>query len=342
MNTYLVPGDEIAHFVAAWNGIPVTIRHPKQNFGSANSPTPDVPIIGRLYNAAWDEAERKLTAEYWIDLESAAKTPEGAAIINAVRNGHVLETSTGYFADEEPTPGNFDGVEYQTVHRNLRPDHIAILPDQIGACSVKDGCGVNRNQAVCANCSQCNTCSISKPKPKEKTMTLKELLAFLQGKGYKVEHNEAEQTFAVEPPPAPAPAPDPTPAPSAELTSVQNAGPQLTQNELEAIRGYINLTTEFGGPEGFKKLLLAMKDLAPMVQNAQASEAAQRANLVESIKANSSIFADEDLAGMTISQLTKLNAQTSVNYAGIAPSISQNADGALELPQSLSAQKQEE
>ena len=168
-------------------------------------------------------------------------------------------------------------------------------------------------------------------------MTLKELLAFLQGKGYKVEHNEAEQTFVVEPPPAP----DPTPAPPAEPTGVLNAGPQLTQNELEAIRGYINLTTEFGGPEGFKQLLMAMRDITPMVQNARNAEATQRANLMASIKANSSIFADEDLDGMTMTQLTKLNAQTSVNYAGIAPSISQNAEGALGLPSSLASQGKE-
>src|SRR5690606_13771547 len=32
---------------------------------------------------------------------------------------------------------------YHSVARDYKPDHIAILPDRIGACSIADGCGVN-------------------------------------------------------------------------------------------------------------------------------------------------------------------------------------------------------
>jgi hypothetical protein len=37
----------------------------------------------------------------------------------------------------------FNGVKYEGIARNLRPDHLAILPDDKGACSLEDGCGVN-------------------------------------------------------------------------------------------------------------------------------------------------------------------------------------------------------
>lgn len=164
-------------------------------------------------------------------------------------------------------------------------------------------------------------------------MNISELLAMLKGKGFKVQHNEGDQTFDVEPPAEPVTT-SPAPAPAA----VQN---QLTQNEMEAIRGFINLTADFGGPDGFKKLLLAMKDVAPVVQNAQAAEAATRSNLVASIKTNSSLFADEDLDGMTIPQLTKLNAQVTVNFAGAGGAFSQqNAAEPLGLPSTYASQKE--
>lgn len=147
MNNYLVPASELT-FASMWNGAPVTIRHPKQNSGSANVPNPDVAVIGRFYNAAWDDEEKRITGEYWIDVDEAMKYVEGQYILNSVYLGQVLETSTGYWADEERTTGEFLGRNYATIHRNLRPDHIAILVDEIGACSVADGCGVNRNSLV--------------------------------------------------------------------------------------------------------------------------------------------------------------------------------------------------
>jgi hypothetical protein len=172
MNTAFVPGDEISHFVGSWNGIPITIHHPKQNSGSANAPDPDVAVVGRFYNAGWDGDGKRLTGEYWLDVAELRRWGDGKAIEEAVRNGKMLETSTGYWADDEAAPGQFLGTPYNVVHRNLRPDHIAILPDEIGACSLADGCGVNRNASdSCAlklNCAKDCPC---KDKDGNKTMT---------------------------------------------------------------------------------------------------------------------------------------------------------------------------
>jgi hypothetical protein len=145
LNNYLVPADEIARSVISWNGTPITINHPKQNNGSVNVPDPDVAIIGHFYNARWEEGARRMSGEYWIDVDEAMKWTEGETIVKNVRGGKILETSTGYYADDEPTAGEFQGRTYETIHRNLLNDHIAILPKAIGACSVRDGCGVNRN-----------------------------------------------------------------------------------------------------------------------------------------------------------------------------------------------------
>lgn len=52
--------------------------------------------------------------------------------------------------------GELNGRGYKTIHRNLLPDHIAILTKEIGACSVKDGCGLNRNSDIFQNCDSCD------------------------------------------------------------------------------------------------------------------------------------------------------------------------------------------
>jgi hypothetical protein len=159
MNTYLVPGDELARSIRGWNGVPITISHPTLNDGSANVPAPDVAIIGRFYNAAWENEGRRMSGEYWIDVAEAGKYTEGQAILNKVKAGEVLETSTGYWAEDENHPGEFGGRQYKTIHRNLLPDHIAVFSTGVsGACSIKDGCGVNRNAGVVQNCAECGEC----------------------------------------------------------------------------------------------------------------------------------------------------------------------------------------
>jgi hypothetical protein len=145
MNTYLMPAEEIARSIKGWNGTAISIHHPHLNDGSVNVPDPDVAIIGRFYHARSENNGRRMSGEYWIDIAEAEKYQEGKAIVEAIRANKVLETSTGYYADDEETSGVFEGREYKTIHRNLLPDHIAILPKAIGACSVRDGCGVNRN-----------------------------------------------------------------------------------------------------------------------------------------------------------------------------------------------------
>ena len=158
MNTYLVPAADLARSVTGWNGTPITIQHPKSNGGSANVPAPDVAIIGRFYGANWDAEHNRMTGEYWIDVDEANRYAEGQSIVTSIRNGSILETSTGYWADDEMTQGEFEGKQYKTIHRNLLPDHIAILTTAPGACSIKDGCGVNRNEGMVHNCDSNGDC----------------------------------------------------------------------------------------------------------------------------------------------------------------------------------------
>jgi len=153
LNGRFMPADEFSAFANDWNDIPIVLRHPKQNGGSARVVSPDVPLVGRFYNASIDG--KRLVGEYWLDkriLESAGA--DGEIILNRISKNLPIETSTGYWSESIPETGKFNGVDYSSVDRNIHPDHIALLPDEIGACSIEDGCGMNRNQAMCQNCDK--------------------------------------------------------------------------------------------------------------------------------------------------------------------------------------------
>ena len=139
LNDSLLLAEEFGKFPEAWDGRPVPIHHPERNGSpiSANSPDVHERAVGTIYNTHVDGD--KLKAELWIDPNKLP--PE---LLTHMEAGKVLEVSTGYFCEEETKPGVFNGRSYQFIDRNIRPDHLALLPGQIGACSVEDGCGTPR------------------------------------------------------------------------------------------------------------------------------------------------------------------------------------------------------
>jgi Uncharacterized protein conserved in bacteria (DUF2213) len=149
MNGLLYTADEMARYIEVWNGKPLTIGHPADSAGnaiSANSPDQHARSIGFFYNAKFEGG--KLKGEWWIDIERCAKLGGDAqAVVNALEAGKTLEQSTGLFTDVEETTGVSGGREYFGIARNIRPDHVAILLHETGACSIADGCGSPRTNS---------------------------------------------------------------------------------------------------------------------------------------------------------------------------------------------------
>lgn len=146
LNGELLPAEEIELFVEAWNGVPVTIHHPRNAYGaplSANTPEAlEQYSVGRLFNARYED--KKLKAEVWIETAKVHQLGEDAEeAIRQIRQGG-CEVSTAYLSQVEPKSGTFNGEHYEGIQHNLRPDHLALLPTEIGACSLQDGCGVPR------------------------------------------------------------------------------------------------------------------------------------------------------------------------------------------------------
>ena len=145
LNGAFVPAEEFSKFADAWNGRPVPVYHPEEDGLPISANRPDVleaRSVGHLFHAKVEG--RKLKAEAWIDVQKAEDMGEGD-LVRRLEAGEIMEVSTGYFADGEPQQGIADGQRYEEIHRNIRPDHLALLPDQVGACSVADGCGVRAN-----------------------------------------------------------------------------------------------------------------------------------------------------------------------------------------------------
>lgn len=136
---------ELGHLPQSWNGVPVVVGHPQNQSGhyvSANSPDViDQEKVGRIYNTRFENG--KLKAEAWLEV---AKLQQVSPVALArIRQGLPLEVSIGVFTDTEEVAGEFNGEQYVGIARNHRPDHLALLPGEIGACSIEDGCGIRIN-----------------------------------------------------------------------------------------------------------------------------------------------------------------------------------------------------
>lgn len=149
-----VPEAHVQKSAPAWNGTPVTLNHPRDANGhlvSANSP--DVVAktwLGHLFNNQVIEPGDRTRGELWLDVAHANEIGgEAEQVVEAAEAGDPLAVSTSYFADPLE-PGEYDGAHRDEVAGNLRPDHLAVLPNADGRCSIDDGC-VAGPQAVAAN-----------------------------------------------------------------------------------------------------------------------------------------------------------------------------------------------
>jgi len=154
LNGELVPADEIAKFPESWSGIPVPLGHPaaQGQFVSANSPEIVARTPARFFNPEF--SDNKLRGEIWIDLAQAAELGGDAQLaVQKLEAGEGIEVSTAYWRELEEKPGSLAGEPFYGVARNLRPDHLALLLHQVGACSWKDGCGTPRVNAISSQLS---------------------------------------------------------------------------------------------------------------------------------------------------------------------------------------------
>lgn len=138
------PASELAKTPAVWNHKPIVVYHPELNGQGISACDPiimETRKVGIILNTSYSD---KLRAEAWLDKERLAKVDQ--RVLEAIQKGKILEVSTGLFTDNEKFEGTWNGKSYSFVATNYRPDHLAILPDKKGACSIDDGAGLLANE----------------------------------------------------------------------------------------------------------------------------------------------------------------------------------------------------
>ena len=136
--------EDFGKFPEAWNGIPVVINHPEVDGINVSANSPDLIetlTVGRVYNAKM--VNSKLKAEVW--LEETKLNEVSPDTFSAIGLKQSIEVSVGVFTEYEQTLGTYNGRDYTAIARNHRPDHLALLPGGVGACSIADGCGIRVN-----------------------------------------------------------------------------------------------------------------------------------------------------------------------------------------------------
>lgn len=163
LNGALLPVEEVDKLPDAWNGRPLVNDHPHNEDGYMSANAPGVlegAWLGQVFGAYVEDD--RLKGEAWFDLEMAESVPGGSAILNRLRRGEIVETSTAYWCRIESTEGEFNGKPYSGIQRDIVPDHLAILPNAVGACSIKDGCGVGRiNSLQCQEGQMAETVEVT-------------------------------------------------------------------------------------------------------------------------------------------------------------------------------------
>ncbi len=141
LNGKLVTTNEFAAVVEAWEGVPIPVKHPTINGENVSANLPSIIesiVIGYFHNVKL--VGNALHGDMYIDIDSA-KRKGFEGLLDRLAANEQIEVSTAYFAEDREAEGIFDGANYTMTAHNLRPDHLAILPDDVGACSIERGCG---------------------------------------------------------------------------------------------------------------------------------------------------------------------------------------------------------
>ena len=155
------PARNVKDSAGDWDGVPIVVNHPQDPISGQHLSAADDGVwkrqgVGHLENSRF--VRGKLVAEGWFAADKTGQVDN--RVLSALQNGDRMEVSTGLHLDTEPAPrgASFNGRPYEFVATNYRPDHLAILPDQVGACSLQDGCGLMVNQRKCSACGKACNC----------------------------------------------------------------------------------------------------------------------------------------------------------------------------------------
>jgi len=183
MNGMFYSADQIQANVETWAGVPIPVGHPMKDGKHVSANDPEIESntnIGTVYNPRFDNGELK--AEFWINIDKA-KSLGFEDLVTRLEAGETVDVSTGLRNTPIDQAGIYNNTSYTRVANDIRPDHLAILPDEKGACSVADGCGTGafvankgddsgfKPKPCCGGCGEGKPCEGEK-EPKQSVIDL--------------------------------------------------------------------------------------------------------------------------------------------------------------------------
>lgn len=128
----------------AWDHKPIVVYHPSRGGEFVSAGDPEIlnnSGVGFLLRTRYDEAKKGWKTECWFDKNQTKKVDP--RVYQNLESGKVTEVSTGMFLRCAKKKGEWNGQRYRyEALRAKTNDHLAVLPDQKGACSVEKGAGL--------------------------------------------------------------------------------------------------------------------------------------------------------------------------------------------------------
>jgi hypothetical protein len=141
----MVPLETLKKAADSWEGKPVLLGHPMIEGKQVPASTPGVfesVGLGVIRNPRVEG--NKLHMDAWMDPVLVEKIG-GTQFLESIRAGKDhIEVSVGAYVHAEDGEGEFGGKKFKATWRGTQGDHLAILPNSRGACSVAAGCGTHR------------------------------------------------------------------------------------------------------------------------------------------------------------------------------------------------------
>lgn len=106
--------EELKKSLSTWQGLPLHIEH---HVDSAEEPA-RLTRVGAVGRADWNAPYVDAPLTVW----------DGEAIA-AIEDGSFRELSCAYRYDPDFTPGQYEGVEYDFIMRNIRGNHVALVEE---------------------------------------------------------------------------------------------------------------------------------------------------------------------------------------------------------------------
>lgn len=150
MNGIFYPADEINKSYMTLNDNLMPLDHPRINNEHVSALNPQA--INNFYIGAWGRNVRKsndrVLMDAYIDRKFAESTEKGRMLVNRLddmmsgKNTTPIHVSTGLTYTPDNQSGSSKGKRYTAIARNMKFDHVAILPDKQGAATPDDGVGI--------------------------------------------------------------------------------------------------------------------------------------------------------------------------------------------------------